>query len=98
MIDTASSDTWIASPNVQCLTQDRQSPLPQSDCGFQDFYSPGKEFKPIPNQTFDIFYGSGGFARGDFGRVDVEVAGIKLVLLSVCREIADVLGSILRSQ
>jgi hypothetical protein len=78
MLDTASSDTWVAYPSVECRTKyPGTEPLSQSACGFQDFYEPGPEFKQAPNQNFDISYGDLRFARGVFGKTDVEVAGIK---------------------
>ncbi|RDW94318.1 hypothetical protein BP5796_00081 [Coleophoma crateriformis] len=88
LLDTGSSDTWIASEGFQCLDLHSATPIAEANCAFGPLYSPGKEFKPIANENFNITYGGGEFLTGTFGNTQVTLGGI-----SVTQQIASVTGA-----
>jgi aspergillopepsin I len=75
-IDTGSSDTWIVNKTYQCFDINTNATIPQSSCNFGSGYAPGREFKLIPNENFEILYGDGTTIYGIFGNVKVKVGGI----------------------
>jgi hypothetical protein len=58
IIDTGSSDTWVARSTFVCLERGRNSPLPLKDCAFGPLYNGDFPGGQIANQTFNITYGS----------------------------------------
>ncbi|KAF2744779.1 acid protease [Sporormia fimetaria CBS 119925] len=79
VIDTGSSDTWIASSQFQCVTQFTQSPLPQSDCGFGPLHneSLSKSWDAYEGYNFSVRYTDGEFLEGELGVENVEIGGVK---------------------
>lgn len=76
ILDTGSSDLWIAETGFQCLNQSTGLPVPESECLFGSTYAPGQEFKPVANENFKIQYGDGDFLTGSFGHTKVTLGGI----------------------
>ncbi|KAL5319303.1 hypothetical protein ACEPPN_012354 [Leptodophora sp. 'Broadleaf-Isolate-01'] len=74
LVDTGSSDTWIATKGFKCF--DESGIVPQADCAFGPLYDPRRELEPINNVNFNIFYGDGAFLRGSYGMARVTLAGI----------------------
>lgn len=79
IIDTGSSDTWVAGPDYQCQDENQQ-PQPRSVCSLGALYTPGPGFKQIPNQIFNLVFGSGQPNDGIFGNVNIAIGGITCVL------------------
>ncbi|KAF1953788.1 acid protease [Byssothecium circinans] len=75
VIDTGSSDTWIASSTFQCLSKLSRAPLPQEACGFGKLYDKedSSTFASIPTHTFGVRYTDGEFLLGELGK---EVLGV----------------------
>ncbi|KAF2117485.1 aspartic peptidase domain-containing protein, partial [Lophiotrema nucula] len=78
VIDTGSSDTWIASSAFQCLSKYTQKPLSQSACGFGDLYDEGESesWEGIPSHGFEVRYTDGEFLSGDLGIENLEIGGL----------------------
>jgi hypothetical protein len=75
VIDTGSSDTWIASTSFQCISQYTRRLLPQKECGFGRLYDEqqSKTLVPIPTHNFGVRYADGEFLSGTMA---TEVLGI----------------------
>ncbi|THG95840.1 hypothetical protein EW026_g5877 [Hermanssonia centrifuga] len=78
IVDTGSSDTWLADKGFKCFTLDN-SPQPAADCffgttGFDT--SKSKTFVPLPDTNFNISYGDGEFLTGSVGFDTVTVGGL----------------------
>jgi hypothetical protein len=58
IVDTGSSDTWLAEKGFTCINLASQK-QPESECAFGPLYdtSQSKSFKAIPNKNFNITYG-----------------------------------------
>jgi hypothetical protein len=58
IIDTGSSDTWVAEKGFTCTNLAFQQ-QPESECLFGPLYDPSqsKSFRAIPNENFNITYG-----------------------------------------
>jgi len=67
IIDTGSSDTWLAETGYQCVDATTQALRPESYCDFGTLYNVSSTFKQIPNENFNIEYGDGEFLTGIFG-------------------------------
>ena len=78
VVDTGSSDTWLATSSFQCLKPGTGDYLPQSACEFGALYNQTSTFKPIPDQNFQVTYTNGETLRGTFGTEEVTVAGIRV--------------------
>lgn len=76
IIDTGSSDTWLAETGYQCVDATTQALRPESYCDFGTLYNVSSTFKQIPNENFNIEYGDGEFLTGIFGTEQVTIAGI----------------------
>lgn len=77
IIDTGSSDTWVAETGFQCVDL---FDVPQTEdvCGFGTPFTPGSSFTKIADENFNITYGDGEFATGVLGYEDVTFAGVKV--------------------
>ena len=70
VIDTGSSDTWLAATGFNCLKGT------EADCGIATTYVKTPTFKPVANENFAISYSDGELLTGSFGTEQVTVAGI----------------------
>ncbi|KAF4635439.1 hypothetical protein G7Y89_g2651 [Cudoniella acicularis] len=78
IVDTGSSDTWIAASNFQCLDI-FSDPLPRDLCGFGPTFDKNRSsFEEIPNENFNIQYGDGSALVGIVGYEKLSIAGITL--------------------
>jgi hypothetical protein len=73
IVDTGSSDTWLVQKSFQC-TDAGGSKVAQSQCRFGTPY-PGK-FSGKSLGQFQIGYGDGETATGNFGYANITIAGI----------------------
>jgi aspergillopepsin I len=76
IVDTGSSDTWIAETGFQCANITNSAPLPEADCNFGPTYNVTDTFKQIPDENFNITYGGGEFLTGIVGTEEVTLAGL----------------------
>lgn len=74
VIDTGSSDTWIASSTFKCLSRSRM-PLARSKCGLGPLYDPedSETYRQLQTHDFSVLYADGEFLSGELGS---EVFGI----------------------
>ncbi|KAJ7643179.1 acid protease [Mycena rosella] len=78
IIDTGSSDTWLAQKGFACLNLTGH-PVPAATCGFgsQGFDSKlSKSFQPYPSTSFYITYGDGEYLSGAAAFETVTVGGL----------------------
>jgi hypothetical protein len=77
VIDTGSSDTWVASTGFQCLDPNTYATLPTSQCAFGPFYNRAASttFKPI-NHNFQVDYAGGEFLEGVMGTERFGIGGV----------------------
>ncbi|KAJ7153281.1 acid protease [Mycena filopes] len=80
IIDTGSSDTWVAQKGFNCFDLD-ENPVPQDTCAFGtagfDTHA-SKTFTPFPNVSFNITYGDGEFLSGPVGFDTVQIGGFSV--------------------
>ena len=76
LLDTGSSDTWMISPDFQCLNVSFL-PVPTAQCNFGDPYT-GPDIRQIRNETYAQEYGTGESMTGPFGYADVAIAGLHI--------------------
>jgi hypothetical protein len=76
IVDTGSSDTWLAETGFSCVDQVTYASEPEATCDFGPLYTLDKSFNEISNENFNITYGDGEFLNGFMGYEQVEVAGI----------------------
>lgn len=74
VIDSGSSDTWLASDSFVCVDS-KKRPQPQAKCSFGETYD-GELLTTTPNTNFNISYGDGEFVTGIFGTQDITIGGI----------------------
>jgi hypothetical protein len=69
IIDTGSSDTWVARSNFACLDINTKASRPQTSCKFGPLFHGEFPGGALPDQVFSIQYGSstGPFLRGSMG-------------------------------
>ncbi|KAF7315938.1 Acid protease [Mycena indigotica] len=80
IIDTGSSDTWVAQKNFNCFDL-TGAPLPEDQCFFGTAgFDPkaSKTFKPFPNVSFNITYGDGEFLSGPVGFDTISIGGLSV--------------------
>jgi hypothetical protein len=75
VVDTGSSDTWVASKRFKCKAFGRE--VNQATCQFGPLYD-RQTFQKIEGQNFRIEYGDGTNAVGDMGYDSVTLGGINL--------------------
>ncbi|KAF2641084.1 acid protease [Massarina eburnea CBS 473.64] len=78
VIDTGSSDTWIASTEFVCLSKYSQTALPQGECGFGTLYDrvDSKTYEGIGGRAFGVRYTDGEFLVGELGRERLGFGGV----------------------
>ncbi|KAJ7738050.1 acid protease [Mycena maculata] len=80
ILDTGSSDTWVAHEGFSCLDLNGTS-VPASTCDFGPAqFNPEESatFRLYPNVTFYVRYGSGEFLSGPTGFDTVAVGGLSV--------------------
>lgn len=75
VLDTGSSDTWVAASFFQCLNPNFFVVTNPTSCGFNASYDPttSRTWKAIPNYDFSVNYTGGEFLTGELG---VEQIGV----------------------
>jgi hypothetical protein len=75
ILDTGSSDTWLASSSFQCIDANGNSQA-QSQCDFGPLFQGDFGSNKIDGVNFNISYGDGEYVNGDMGYENVTIAGI----------------------
>ena len=57
IVDTGSSDTWLAETGFACVNITTGASLTEADCYFGPTYNMTSTFKQIPDENFNITYG-----------------------------------------
>lgn len=70
-LDTGSADTWAVSAESNCTTW-------RGRCAFGPAYTGGFLGDPLEDVHLYVEYGDGEVVQGPLGRVDVEVAGLRV--------------------
>ncbi|KAL9608140.1 MAG: hypothetical protein Q9167_007007 [Letrouitia subvulpina] len=78
VVDTGSSDTWVAKTGFKCADLDTHKNIPEDVCSFGSTYTTSPSFKQIPNVNFNVTYQDGEFLTGVFGKESVTFAGISI--------------------
>ncbi|KAI4162983.1 MAG: hypothetical protein LQ342_003494 [Letrouitia transgressa] len=78
VVDTGSSDTWVAKTGFKCVDLDTYKNIPENKCGFSSTYTISPSFKRIRDLNFNVTYGDGEFLTGIFGKECVTLAGISI--------------------
>lgn len=78
IVDTGSSDTWVAGSGFQCVDLETGDPETEAYCNFGPTYNVTDSFVQIPNENFNITYGDGEFLTGVIGYENVTLAGISV--------------------
>lgn len=80
LVDTGSSDLWVAPSSFVCLDASGEEAADQSACGFPSFYDDGggggASATVVPDEYFSIVYGNGQFAYGPYARESVSLGGV----------------------
>lgn len=56
ILDTGSSDTWLAGTGFTCVNITTNETLPEADCFFGSTFTPDATFQPIADENFAIMY------------------------------------------
>lgn len=75
LVDTGSSDTWVAKTGYRCISKLNDTELPQDECGWAPTFDEPEGFEYIQNQTFGVKYGTG-ISVGKMASANVTLAGI----------------------
>ncbi|KAH7397354.1 aspartic peptidase domain-containing protein, partial [Pyrenochaeta sp. MPI-SDFR-AT-0127] len=80
VIDTGSSDTWVASSSFQCLNPSTLSPISPQYCGFNTPYNTrnSSTWRPIRGHGFSVHYTGGEFLLGDLGTEELGIGDVYL--------------------
>lgn len=76
ILDTGSSDTWLAVSGFQCFSAVTGAPQSEADCLFGPTYNISKTFKQIPNENFNVTYADQEVVTGIEGTEEITLAGI----------------------
>lgn len=75
ILDTGSSDTWLAKKGFQCVTADLMD-TSEENCYFGPLYNGTFTEGEIEDANFNITYGDGEFLTGTFGYTDITIGNI----------------------
>lgn len=78
VIDTGSSDTWVASSAFACVSQFTRALLPQSACKFGPLYNVTRSphWAPIKGSSFQVSYTDGEFLNGELGYEELQIGSL----------------------
>ena len=80
VVDTGSSDPWLANDNFTCSDPVSEETIPPELCFFGPTYNPSESstFEPVPDEFFRVGYASGETLTGQLGLETVELGGIQV--------------------
>jgi hypothetical protein len=76
ILDTGSSDLWLAQTGYTCYSKSTNEPTTSSMCNIGPTYTLDGSFTQIPNENFLVKYDEGTFATGPVGYDSVTLAGL----------------------
>lgn len=78
VIDSGSSDTWVASSTFRCRDPNTMTSISRKYCGFATFYDAkdSPTFSAIPRQDFSVNYTGGEFLAGVLGTEELGIGGV----------------------
>ncbi|KAK3705699.1 hypothetical protein LTR37_013142 [Vermiconidia calcicola] len=78
VVDTGSSDPWLATTNYVCADPVSAQIIPAEDCYFGPPYDPSlsSSYSDVPNESFNITYADGELLNGDMSYESFTLAGI----------------------
>lgn len=78
VVDTGSSDPWLAVTDFDCYDPIDDSPMDEEYCEFGPLYdsTQSSTFVSIPNQNFNISYADGEYLTGRLANESFRMAGI----------------------
>lgn len=56
IIDTGSSDTWVAETGFTCYNGSLNATIPEAECGFASTFTIDSSFQEIPDENFRLRY------------------------------------------
>ena len=78
IVDTGSSDTWVAGSDVQCVSVTTGAPVDKASCKFGKTFTVDSTFSQIPDMHINGSYGDGEWINGLVGYESVTLAGINI--------------------
>jgi hypothetical protein len=76
VIDTGSSDTWVAKTGFQCVNFRTKMNTPTASCRIARTYNATRTYTTVVNQHFNISYADGEYLNGQMAKDDVVFGGI----------------------
>ncbi|OAG00138.1 acid protease [Paraphaeosphaeria sporulosa] len=78
ILDTGSSDTWIAASGFTCTSRLSHARLPQESCGFGELYDvvDSTTYNPIPGRVFGVKYSDGEYLMGEMGVEELRMGDV----------------------
>jgi hypothetical protein len=78
VVDTGSSDTWVAATGYTCIDHQSNLAIPSAECMWAPTYNVPTSINYVKNQTFGVQYGTG-IALGKVGIENVTLNGITVL-------------------
>jgi hypothetical protein len=76
VIDTGSSDTWVAKTGFQCVSVRTKQNTPNASCRIARTYNATQTYSVVANQHFNISYADGEYLNGEMAKDSVQFGGI----------------------
>jgi hypothetical protein len=76
VLDTGSSDTWLATTGFKCLNKGNKRPVADRKCRFGPTYNKTSTFTQIPDQHFNTSFLGGTFLSGIMGTETVTLGNL----------------------
>lgn len=78
VIDTGSSDPWLATTNFQCVDPTNNEYIEEQYCYFGPLYDPtaSETYVDYPDRSMNLSYADGETLNGLMGRDAISMAGI----------------------
>lgn len=77
VIDTGSSDTWLAQTSFQCVSPNTGTPVSEAQCAFGPLY-PSSTLIEIPGLEINVSYADGEKLEGVIGYGLSNIAGLSI--------------------
>lgn len=78
VIDTGSSDIWLAQTGFQCVSPNTGTPVSEAQCAFGPLYIPSSTLIKIPGLEFNVSYADGEKLECALGYELVNIAGLSI--------------------
>lgn len=78
VVDTGSSDTWLAKTGFECVSPTTGTSVPEAQCAFGPLYTPSPTLIEIPGLEFNISYADNETLSGTLGYELATIAGLSI--------------------